>query len=470
MPGGFHPFHAGHMALYNAARAAFPSAEVYVAATADTSERPFPFPVKKALAKAAGVPQNRFIQVKSPFRPEEITQFFDPNDTQLIYVRSEKDRNEKPQPGGVKKDGSPAYLQPYRRNGLEPMSKHGYMAYLPTVQFGPGMTSATEIRSKWPGMTAENKINLVKTLYPGVAENDAAAGKLVQILDSVMAPAAKKKVDETLKGAPAGGGAMNPTATPMPNAAVDEAVLVNDPEAGTQIRPAGGMGTWTEASLVSNLARKFADLVNMIKAKNYNGVYYNVYKSGAMEAMVKSLAELEAFQKKQGRRPIARGREIEMSDYLDEKKNTVMENSGITDAWFDTGSFKAFKRPTAREPFEIAQTDGELDHLEGAGKPQKYKKGYYIVTGPKGERYSMPPEEFHKLKKDNGDGTATPKPIVKLAKVADHSGVVKTSWGEDLNYNPEVDVIVRHGADDYGVVKKDIFDKTYQVKSTTDKN
>ena len=47
IPGGFHPFHAGHKALYDAAREAFPSADVYVAATADTSSRPFSFELKK---------------------------------------------------------------------------------------------------------------------------------------------------------------------------------------------------------------------------------------------------------------------------------------------------------------------------------------------------------------------------------------------------------------------------------------
>ncbi len=155
IPGGFHPFHAGHMALYNAARAEFPSAEVYVAATADTSTRKFPFEIKEKLARLSGIPAHRFIQVKNPFRAEEITQHFDPNETQLIFVRSEKDRNQEPQAGGVKKDGSSSYLQPYKRNGLQPMSQHGYMAYLPVVQFGPGMTSATEIRDDASGSVSK---------------------------------------------------------------------------------------------------------------------------------------------------------------------------------------------------------------------------------------------------------------------------------------------------------------------------
>ena len=99
MPGGFHPFHAGHAALYNEARRAFPGADVYVAATNDTSTRPFPFAVKEKLAKLAGVEPGHFVQVKSPFRAEEITKKFDPETDQLIFVRSEKDENKPPQAG-----------------------------------------------------------------------------------------------------------------------------------------------------------------------------------------------------------------------------------------------------------------------------------------------------------------------------------------------------------------------------------
>ena len=136
-----------------------------------------------------------------------------------------------------------------------------------------------------------------------------------------------------------------------------------------------------------------------------------------------------------------------------------IEQAKVTDDWFKTGSFKTFKKP-AREPYEVAQQDGMLQTLEG---PVNYKAGFYIMTGPKGEKYPLPPEKFRELKDDNGDGTASPKKIVKLAKVADHSGVVNTSWGEPLHYAPEEDIIVRHGAGDYGVVKKDIFAKTYDT-------
>ena len=186
MPGGFHPFHAGHAALYNSAREAFPSADVYVAATNDTSTRPFPFAIKEKLAKLAGVAPGHFVQVKSPFQALEITQKFNPEDTQLIFVRSEKDSAKPPQPGGVKKNGEPAYLQPYNRTATAPMSQHGYMAYLPTVEFGPGMTSATEIRAAWPKLNEKRRTALVMSLYPKTQSNPKLAATVVKMLDTAI--------------------------------------------------------------------------------------------------------------------------------------------------------------------------------------------------------------------------------------------------------------------------------------------
>jgi len=184
MPGGFHPFHAGHYALYKQAQDAFPGADVYVAATNDTSTRPFPFALKEKLAKLAGVAPGHFVQVKSPFQAREITDQLDKENTQLIFVRSEKDANKPPQAGGNKKDGTPAYLQPLKgQTELAPMSQHAYMAYLPTVEFGPGMTSATEIRNSWPTLNERRKTALVMSLYPATQKNPKLAATVVKMLD-----------------------------------------------------------------------------------------------------------------------------------------------------------------------------------------------------------------------------------------------------------------------------------------------
>jgi hypothetical protein len=186
MPGGFHPFHAGHAALYQSAKAAFPGADVYVAATDDTSTRPFPFQVKEKLAQLAGVDKGRFMRVKSPFQATEITAPYKPEDTQLIFVRSQKDADKPPRPGGVKKNGEPAYLQPYTKDSAAPMSQQGYMAYLPTVEFGPGMTSATEIRTAWPRLNEKRKTALVMSLYPQTQKNPKLATTVVKMLDTAI--------------------------------------------------------------------------------------------------------------------------------------------------------------------------------------------------------------------------------------------------------------------------------------------
>ena len=186
MPGGFHPFHAGHASLYQSALKAFPDADVYVAATNDTKTRPFPFSIKEKLAKLAGVADKHFVQVKSPFKAEEITSHYNPNEDVLIFVRSEKDRTEQPKPGGTKKDGSPSYFQPWTGKDLQPFSQHAYMAYLPTVEFGPGITSATEIRNAWPTLNDKRKTAMVMSLYPVTQKNPKLAANVVKLLDMGM--------------------------------------------------------------------------------------------------------------------------------------------------------------------------------------------------------------------------------------------------------------------------------------------
>ena len=186
MPGGFHPFHAGHAALYHSVVKAFPDADVYVAATNDTKTRPFPFSIKEKLAKLAGVAPGRFVQVKSPFQPKEITDHFDPAEDVVIFVRSEKDRNESPKPGGTKKDGSPSYFQPWTGKNVQPFGKHEYIAYLPTVEFGPGITSATEIRKAWPTLDDRRKTAMVMSLYPTTQKNPKLAANVVKMLDMGM--------------------------------------------------------------------------------------------------------------------------------------------------------------------------------------------------------------------------------------------------------------------------------------------
>lgn len=149
-----------------------------------------------------------------------------------------------------------------------------------------------------------------------------------------------------------------------------------------------------------------------------------------------------------------------MTDPIHKYKAIIEEASRINDEWFEKDSFKAYKIPDKKEPFSVADENGSIDTLEG---PVSYNQGDYIMTGPKGEKYPISPEKFKELKTDNGDGTASPRKIIKLVKLADHDGHVILQYnGSKLNYTAGEDYIVRHGPNDYGVVKKDIFKQTYK--------
>jgi hypothetical protein len=139
-------------------------------------------------------------------------------------------------------------------------------------------------------------------------------------------------------------------------------------------------------------------------------------------------------------------------------KINELEN-GITDAWFNQGSFECWKVPNPVQ-YKTALDGGTIETLEG---PVNYRAGFKIITGPKGEQYPVPPAKFADLYNVESSTAATPKKIVKQAKIADHDGSVPTSWGETMHYTAGNDYIVKHGANDYGVVKKDIFAQTYDT-------
>ena len=188
MPGGFHPFHPGHKSLYDWAVKTFGQPNVYVAATNDTASRPFPFEVKKKLAAMAGVPESNFMQVKSPFNAMSYKDIVDA-DTALVFVRSQKDKNEQPLPDQTKKNGEPGYLRTYTGKDLNTSDEMGYMAYGPTINFdfsGMQIKSASELRATWPEMSDEDKLKAAKLMYGNGAP--VAVKLLDQALGDTEAP------------------------------------------------------------------------------------------------------------------------------------------------------------------------------------------------------------------------------------------------------------------------------------------
>lgn len=172
-PGRFHPFHLGHKASYDWLTQQFGENTVYVA----TSEKrepetsPFKYDDKITMMTKLGIPSGRIKKVKNPYQATEITAALSDEEkanTVLVFAVSAKDAerfNFSP-----KKDGSPSYLQPLPDNKkvVEPMTKHGYVAITPTVNFrvqGVDANSASQIRKLYIDGNDNDRNQIIADLY-----------------------------------------------------------------------------------------------------------------------------------------------------------------------------------------------------------------------------------------------------------------------------------------------------------------
>lgn len=172
-PGRFHPFHQGHKASYDWLTQQFGETNVYIASSnvQDHETSPFEFSDKVKMATKLGIPASHVVNVKNPYQATEITSTLSNEEkanTALIFAVSDKDAerfNFAP-----KKDGSPGYLQPVPDNkkGMQPMTKHGYVAITPTVNFrvkGANANSASEIRKIYRDGNDNDRLAIITDLY-----------------------------------------------------------------------------------------------------------------------------------------------------------------------------------------------------------------------------------------------------------------------------------------------------------------
>jgi 5'(3')-deoxyribonucleotidase len=188
-PGRFQTPHKGHAAVYDQLVKRFGSNNVFIA-TSDKVElpsSPFNFAEKQELLVAAGIPKSHIIQCRSPYRANEITEKFDPQNTVIIFALGEKDMQgpDARFKFGPKKDGSPSYMQPLEKGvELQSFDKHAYVMELPTVRFsinGQEMTSASELRRLFADSDEHGQQELVKQLYGSVDP------KILHLLQSKLA-------------------------------------------------------------------------------------------------------------------------------------------------------------------------------------------------------------------------------------------------------------------------------------------
>jgi hypothetical protein len=176
-PGRFHPFHRGHKASYDYLAKKYGENSVYFATSAvqDPLTSPFSYADKVKMITGLDVSPGHVVQVKNPYQATEIVNSLsdeEKSNTVLIFAVSEKDMLE----GSArfrfdpKKNGDPSYLQPVPENNkkLQPMTKHGYVAVTPTVNFrvkGQDADSASAIRKLYRDGNDNDRNQIITDLY-----------------------------------------------------------------------------------------------------------------------------------------------------------------------------------------------------------------------------------------------------------------------------------------------------------------
>ncbi len=94
LSGRFQPFHKGHYYSYNNLINKFGKNNVYIATSNIHGDKrsPFNFKEKKnIMTKLFGIPANKIVLVKNPYKPEEILKDFDPKTTAFVVALGKKD-------------------------------------------------------------------------------------------------------------------------------------------------------------------------------------------------------------------------------------------------------------------------------------------------------------------------------------------------------------------------------------------
>jgi hypothetical protein len=152
-PGRFQPAGKHHAETFKWLQSKFGAKDTFIATSDNVKlpNSPLNFKEKQAIISKYGF-GNNIIQVKNPYKAEEITSKYDPKTTAVVFMVGKKDMQEDPRfVIGKKKDGTDSYFQKYDPD--KPMKsylQHGYLIVAPHKSYdipGIGEMSGTNIRA-----------------------------------------------------------------------------------------------------------------------------------------------------------------------------------------------------------------------------------------------------------------------------------------------------------------------------------
>ena len=152
-PGRFQPFGKHHAASFKWLESEFGGANCYIVTTNVTSlpKSPFSFKDKQDIISQYEL-NDRLVQVKNPYKSEEILSKLNPKDTAVVFMVGKKDMNTNPRfKIGKKVSGGDSYFQDYKKNksNLKGFNEHGYLIVAPHISIkipGFGEMSGTTLR------------------------------------------------------------------------------------------------------------------------------------------------------------------------------------------------------------------------------------------------------------------------------------------------------------------------------------
>ena len=137
-PGRFQPMGRHHAEAFRWLQSQFGEENVYIATSdkVNPPKSPLNFEEKKDAMLAHGIPESQIVQVRNPYKAEEILSSYDPETTAVAFMVGQKDMKGDPRfRVGEKKSGGATYFQEFESNikNLRPFSEHGYLVVAPHI-------------------------------------------------------------------------------------------------------------------------------------------------------------------------------------------------------------------------------------------------------------------------------------------------------------------------------------------------
>ena len=179
-PGRFQPMGAHHAKTYKWLSSKFKDVYVATSGKVDLPKSPFSFAEKKKIIKSHGI--SKVVQVKSPYKAEEILKKYDPKTTAAVFVLRKKD-------AGRLKSGK--FFQEWKGKAEMGYKEGAYVLEAPHVSMnvsGYGEMSGTAIRKALGDTSLDNKekLKIFKGIFGHTKNYKLVVNKLEKLNESIL--------------------------------------------------------------------------------------------------------------------------------------------------------------------------------------------------------------------------------------------------------------------------------------------